>query len=188
MIIITVIIIFFILVWMGSPHRYSSHHMWPIWQKVWTPLIYNIYNTGHGCIPLIMNQATGWSKFGCGAAFDMFGMLAFSYKYHELAKKHLLEWCKKFLWSDPLHFSFKTCVDQQFAGKNLLQSKSFFISLNFFTGETFKIGEKWGCNSIVLPIQWVHHSLCITSLLYLSINKECSTRLERRVRSVLFYN
>ena len=57
-----------------------------------------------------------------------------------------------------MHFSFKTCVEQQFAGKNLLLCESFFISLIFFAG------EKWGCNSIVLPIQWVHHSICITSL------------------------
>ena len=26
----------------GSPHRCSSHHMWPSWQKLWTPLLESI--------------------------------------------------------------------------------------------------------------------------------------------------
>ena len=69
-----------------------------------------------------------------------------------------------FVKVDPSHFSFKTCVDQQFAGKNLLQCETFFISLIFFAGETFKNWGRGGCNSILLFIQPVNHSICITSL------------------------
>ena len=69
-------------------------------------------------------------------------------KYRGLVKKYLLEGSKIFFMKvDPSHFLFKSFVDQQFTRKNLLQCESFFISLNFFAGETF---ENWGKKEVQL--------------------------------------
>ena len=121
-------------------------------------IVSTILASGH--IPFIMNQATGRSKFSVGRIWPagqtlhawikvIFHMSVFCaclssfYKYHVLVKKHLLapNDPKIFCESDPLHFSFKTCVDQQFARKKSTTVRKLFHELNFFHRRTFK---NWG--------------------------------------------
>ena len=132
--------------------------------------MYNIYNTGFRPYSTYYESSHRLVKIFCGPHLAcgpdfgharikvIFYMPFFCAFFHQ--STNIMRWWKNIFWndpkifceSDPLHFSFKTCVDQQFARKNLLQCESFFISSIFSQEKHLKIGENWRCNSIVLPI------------------------------------